>query len=192
MAPRSFIFTDRLRKLLKASNIFTDWGSQANKRINNGNRITVAPDTTIEPYILVYAGNTFCTMGAFSFSGSKLYVNYKIGRYCSLGKNIELMGGRHPYERISSSTFTYFSKNGMPWIDKCVSDLSHDKMHNFIPKEKEHIGDAEIYIGHDVWIGNDVLLKPGIKIGQGAVIAQRSIVTHDVPAYSVWGGCLQS
>lgn len=29
---------------------------------------------------------------------------------------------------------------------------------------------------------------PGIKIGSGAIIASKSVVTNDVPAYSIVGG----
>lgn len=43
-------------------------------------------------------------------------------------------------------------------------------------------------IGHDVWIGNDVVLKGGIIIGEGAIIAANSVVTKDVPPYSVVAG----
>ena len=187
-----FTFNEYLRRMLEESKIFTDRQLIANKRIKNGDKIFVPSDIIIEPYTGCYVGNTFCTIGAFSFSGSRLYSNYKIGRYCSLGPNISLTGGRHPYERVSTSTFTFHSKEIIgPGFKKAISDLSDDGSHHFVPKEREHIGDAPIYIGHDVWIGEGVLIKPGIKIGQGAVIAQRSIVTHDVPAYSVWGGCLQ-
>jgi virginiamycin A acetyltransferase len=29
---------------------------------------------------------------------------------------------------------------------------------------------------------------PGVKIGSGAIIASKSVVTNDVPAYSIVGG----
>lgn len=43
-------------------------------------------------------------------------------------------------------------------------------------------------IGNDVWIGYQALIMPGIKIGNGAIISSRSVVTSDVPAYSIVGG----
>lgn len=39
-----------------------------------------------------------------------------------------------------------------------------------------------------MWIGYDSLIMPGITIGKGAVIGARSIVTKDVPPYSVYVG----
>ena len=52
--------------------------------------------------------------------------------------------------------------------------------------ELPYKGDTEI--GNDVWIGYEALVMPGVKIGNGAVIASKSVVTADVPAYSVVGG----
>ena len=42
---------------------------------------------------------------------------------------------------------------------------------------------------HDnVWIGFDVCVLPGVTIGEGAVVGARSVVTADVPAYTVVAG----
>lgn len=43
-------------------------------------------------------------------------------------------------------------------------------------------------MGNDVWIGYDALIMPGVKIGDGAVIAAKSVVTKDVPPYTIVGG----
>lgn len=42
-----------------------------------------------------------------------------------------------------------------------------------------------IHIGANVWIGFDCCILPGVTIGDGAVIGARSVVTADVPAFSV-------
>lgn len=56
-----------------------------------------------------------------------------------------------------------------------------------MPKEGEvpFKGDSEI--GSDVWIGYEATIMPGVKVGHGAVIASKSVVTNDVPAYSIVG-----
>jgi virginiamycin A acetyltransferase len=43
-------------------------------------------------------------------------------------------------------------------------------------------------VGHDVWIGHDAVIMPGVQIGPGAIVAAASVVTRNVPAYSVVGG----
>ncbi len=42
-----------------------------------------------------------------------------------------------------------------------------------------------VEIGNNVWIGRNVCVMPGVTIGDGAIIGANSVVTHDIPAYSV-------
>lgn len=43
-------------------------------------------------------------------------------------------------------------------------------------------------IGNDVWIGNSATIMPGITIGDGAIIGAHSLVTKNVPPYTIVGG----
>jgi hypothetical protein len=43
-------------------------------------------------------------------------------------------------------------------------------------------------IGNDVWIGHGAFILPGVTIGDGACIAAMSVVTRDVPPYSIVAG----
>lgn len=45
-----------------------------------------------------------------------------------------------------------------------------------------------VAIGDHVWIGCRVLILKGVKIGTGAIVAAGSVVTKDVPPYSIVGG----
>ena len=45
-----------------------------------------------------------------------------------------------------------------------------------------------IRIGRNVWIGFDACVLPGVTIGEGAIVGARSVVTQDVPPYSVVAG----
>lgn len=42
-----------------------------------------------------------------------------------------------------------------------------------------------IFIEDDCWIGGNVVILPGVRIGRGSTIGTGSIVTRDVPAFSV-------
>lgn len=44
-------------------------------------------------------------------------------------------------------------------------------------------------IGNDVWIGTRVIIMPGVHVGNHVIIGANSVVTHDVPDYSVVAGC---
>jgi len=45
-----------------------------------------------------------------------------------------------------------------------------------------------VEIKEDVWIGCNCIILPGITIGNGAIVAAGSVVTKDVPPYSIVAG----
>ena len=47
---------------------------------------------------------------------------------------------------------------------------------------------GDTVVGNDVWIGYEALIMPGVKIGNGAIVSSRSVVTADVPPYTIVGG----
>ena len=46
----------------------------------------------------------------------------------------------------------------------------------------------DITIGNNVWIGGNTVIMPGVHIGDNAVIGAGSIVTRDIPAWTVAAG----
>lgn len=42
-----------------------------------------------------------------------------------------------------------------------------------------------VFIGNDCWIGGMVIILPGITIGEGCTIGAGSVVTKDIPPFSV-------
>jgi virginiamycin A acetyltransferase len=56
------------------------------------------------------------------------------------------------------------------------------------PARSGFLRKGDTRIGNDVWIGYDALIMPGVNIGDGSIIAARSVVTSDVPPYSIVGG----
>lgn len=76
------------------------------------------------------------------------------------------------------------------WVT--ISDNNHgttdfDTLHE-APAIRKLFTKGPIIIGNNVWIGDKATILGGVTIGDGAVIAANSVVTKDVPAYSVVGG----
>lgn len=47
---------------------------------------------------------------------------------------------------------------------------------------------APITIGDDVWLGGNVVVNPGVTIGEATVVGSGSVVTRDLPAWSLCAG----
>jgi len=54
-----------------------------------------------------------------------------------------------------------------------------------IPPEKRVLSSAPIVIKDDVWIGEFVAVLPGVTIGKGSIIGAMSVVTKNIPDYSI-------
>ncbi|OJX91084.1 MAG: hypothetical protein BGP01_11670 [Paludibacter sp. 47-17] len=48
--------------------------------------------------------------------------------------------------------------------------------------------DSKVIIENDVWIGYGAIILSGVKISKGSIVAAGSVVTKDVPSYSIVGG----
>ena len=95
-----------------------------------------------------------------------------IGSFCSIAPGVVIVlaaAGGHRPDWITTFPFVQFFK-----------DFRH---FSFPPIEK-----CDVVIGNDVWIGMDTTILSGVKIGDGAIIGSSSVVTKDVPAYSIVAG----
>jgi len=136
----------------------------------------------LEPYCSFMGQRNLCSMGSFSYSWSSLPTWLKLGRYCSIAGGLKFMGERHPYERISSSSFTY-DRNFV-----VVSKYLEDNGFTGIDVEPTQTAYNNARFGNDVWIGEGVTLANSIVIGDGAIVAANSHVVKDVPPYAIVGG----
>jgi virginiamycin A acetyltransferase len=81
-------------------------------------------------------------------------------------------GANHKLSGISAYPFQIFG-NGWEKVMPAPGDLPFK---------------GDTIVGNDVWTGYDALIMPEVKIGNGAIIGARSVVTRDVPAYSIIAG----
>tara|TARA_Y100000294_G_scaffold66961_1_gene63601 strand:- start:2253 stop:2972 length:720 start_codon:yes stop_codon:yes gene_type:complete len=102
----------------------------------------------------------------------------EIGRYCSIAGRLLLIcgDGFHQTDRISNYPF--------PFKEPFNELINRNEMYNDISKFVK----TKLIIGNDVWIGEDVLITKNVNIGNGVVIGSKSVVTNDVPSYSIVGG----
>lgn len=152
----------RLKRFLRRHNIKLAGGSSGFRR---------GATLLLEEHVAINVAETDFTqleIGAHSYlrSGSELLNVDRIGRFCSIGKDVILgqPARSHPLDWVST----------------------HPLQFDALRKTPENA--PPLRIGHDVWIGRGALLMDGIEIGTGAVIAARSVVTRSVPPYAVVAG----
>lgn len=68
------------------------------------------------------------------------------------------------------------------------SGLNHGYQDLTMPINDQPCTTADIVVEDEVWIGANAVVTAGVHIGKHAVVAAGSVVTKDVPAYSVVGG----
>ena len=126
-----------------------------------------------------------CSIGAFSYGVSGYIFGATIGRYCSFGENIQIGRQDHPTTWHSTSPIFYLNSpifdvgNNFDGADDYQNYASH------IVGEKCATRLSKTTIGNDVWIGHGAYIKAGVAIGDGAIIGAHSVVTKNIPAYSI-------
>jgi acetyltransferase-like isoleucine patch superfamily enzyme len=125
-------------------------------------------------YALKYRSQNYVSFGDFTYGTPTVFswgegTVLRVGRFCSIAGNVSIfLGGNHRSDWITTYPFgclKYFNKK---------------------PGHPSTNGD--VVIGNDVWIGCNATILSGVKIGDGSVIAANSLVTKDVPDYSIVGG----
>jgi acetyltransferase-like isoleucine patch superfamily enzyme len=122
------------------------------------------------------------SLGAFSYAVSGYYFACRIGRYVSIGEQVQV--GRHNHPMNWATTSPFFFTDHAAVLDLSIDEARGVKVDDFmLNKPGQLLRYTEI--GNDVWIGHGAFITPGVKIGHGAVVGAYSVVTRDVEPYSI-------
>jgi len=106
-------------------------------------------------------------------SGTNLSIgsNSSIGRNCQLANDVAI------------------GDDVMMAPDVIIFSVGHNTQSIDMPMRKQgNTLPQPVKIENDVWIGQRVIILPGITIGRGSIIGSGSVVTKDIPAFSVAAG----
>lgn len=96
-----------------------------------------------------------------------------IGKFCQFASNLKIImnSANHKFDGFSAYPFFVM---GDGWEGSFNTTALPSK--------------GDTIIGNDVWIGYESTILPGVTIGDGAIIGAKSVVTRDVPPYSIVAG----
>ena len=130
---------------------------------------TILNNTTVGYGSIIHDNGNFC--------------NARIGKYNSIGPNVQTILGKHPLDGHHVSTHTALydatAPHGFTYTDKTTFE------------SVEYLDEAahmQVIIANDIWMGNNVQILSGVTIGDGAVIGCGSVVTHDLEPYGIYAG----
>lgn len=139
--------------------------------------VITAPNITVGDY--TYYDDAVDPTG---FEKNNVLFNYPefgerliIGKFCQIASGTKFIMGPANHRLCSVTTYPFNVFGGI-WTENTPPHM----------EQLPHKGDT--VIGNDVWFGRESVIMPGVKIGDGAIIAAYSVVTKDVPPYTIYGG----
>lgn len=123
------------------------------------------------------------SIGLGTYVADKSVIKYAIiGKFCSVGSNVQTGLGVHPSRLFVSTHPAFFSTYKQAGFSFVENNLFEEQ--TFIDSQRKYV----VEIGNDVWVGNNVIILDGLKVGDGAIIATGSVVMKDVLPYAIVGG----
>ncbi|MBO7119859.1 MAG: acyltransferase [Bacteroidaceae bacterium] len=106
----------------------------------------------------------------------------------TIGANCLIREGVH----ISAIQSIKIGDNLLTGSNVLITDNSHgpftsDQLKTH-PRQRPLVSKGPVAIGNNVWLGNNVCIMPGVTIGDGAIVGANSVVTHDIPSYTIAAG----
>ena len=136
--------------------------------------VTVGQKTYIAPNVQLTAWDTF--------ADNRYTPSIIIGDNCTIRENCH----------ITAINSIRIGNNLLTGTNVLITDNSHGqspRQHMSLPfSQRPPYSKGPVVVGNNVWLGNNVCVMPGVTIGDGVIVGANSVVTHDLPPYSIAGG----
>lgn len=98
-----------------------------------------------------------------------------IGDRCLIGRGSSIVG--HEYIEVGNDVWTGHNVH--------ITDMNHGYEIVDLPISVQNQPEAPVRIGSGSWLGHNTVVLPGVTIGEHVVVGAGSIVTSDLPDFSV-------
>jgi len=142
---------------------YAEINARSTRKIILGNRVTIGK------YAIIRPGNLY---GGEPGEGLVVGDHSNIGPYCYIGCSGHISIGNNV---MISPRVSIYAEN-------------HVFDNTDTPIKSQGVKKENVVIEDDCWIASNSILLAGVTIGKGSVVAAGSVVTQDVPPYSVVAG----
>lgn len=150
----------------------------------------------IKPYLRMLVGGKYIEIGSNCLIGNNVqltaydcYGNQRFNPIIQIGNNSVIGDGSH----LTCINRIIVGNNVLTGRNILITDNSHGRFEaeelTFPPLKRPLFSSGEVVICDNVWIGEKASIMPNVTIGEGSIIAANSVVTKDVPPYSLVAGC---
>jgi acetyltransferase-like isoleucine patch superfamily enzyme len=110
-----------------------------------------------------------------------------IGDYCFIGPDTRIWSAKKIFigNRVLVSHNVNIHDNNSHPVDSHLRHLDFVEIFSNGLQKENDLNEKEIIIEDDVWIGFNATIMKGVKIGRGSIVGANTIITDDVPPYSI-------
>ena len=123
----------------------------------------------------------YISIGSHTYVGGGNFISHS---KIEIGDNVTIAWGGTFYDHDSHSLNFLHRRKDIDDELECI----RNKKNMIFTKDWSSVNSKPIKICNDVWIGMDVLILKGVTIGEGAIVGARSVVTKDIPAWTIVAG----
>lgn len=150
------------------------------KKIKNKIFLKIGNESVVNGNYIFENENGFISIGDRSFVGGGTFISIN---KIEIGNDVLISWG---------CTFMDNNAHSLVWDERKndVKDWKRSLEENKtgIYKDWDNVKSASIIVHNKAWIGFEVVIMKGVTIGEGAIIGARSVVTKDVPDWTIVAG----
>ena len=141
-------------------------------RLKSKNRLSVGSGSIVEGSLIFDRADAEISIGEDTFIGNSTLI---CAEKIEIGNDVLIAWG---------CTIVDHNSHSVSWTQrsKDVSDWYRGE------KDWTNVKRAPVLIGNKVWLGLNAIVLSGVTIGEGAIVGAGSVVTKDVPPWTIVAG----
>ena len=186
----SYIFPQYIQYKLKATKQLFFSGYKSRIFQTFGKDVSLGRNTTYigEKYISIGDNTSIGDNGRLTAYGYYEKTKQHFTPLLTIGNNCNIGEQSH----ITAINCIMIGNNVLTGPRVLITDNAHGdslfKLLDTAPTEGFLYSKGKVVIEDNVWIGEGAMIMPCVRIGKGSIIAANSVVTKDIPSYSVAAG----